>query len=248
MRNTSAHTGCLVRASGYVPAVLHLSPLSISGAPLAASGGDPSKLTGLIGWIADVIELLGAIGVGVLTLAEVFFPPIPSELVLPMAGFLASQDRLNLVAAVAASTVGSTIGALALYWLARAWGNARVRRALGALPLMEPEDLDRAEQWFDRHDRSSVFIGRLVPGVRSLISLPAGFRAMPLGSFTALTVLGSAIWNTLLIAAGYLLGNRWRSVGQYSDWLNYAVIALLAGAAIKFVWSRRDRLSLPTSS
>ena len=228
-------------------AVLHLALPRTAGAPLAASG-DPSELTGLVGWIADVIELLGAVGVGVLTLAEVFFPPIPSELVLPMAGFLAGQDRLNPVAAVVASTVGSTVGALALYWLAHAWGNARMRRVLSALPLMEPEDLDRAEQWFDRHDRSSVFIGRLVPGVRSLISLPAGFRAMPLAAFTALTVLGSAVWNTVLIAAGYLLGNRWRNVGEYSDWLNYAVIAVLLALAVKFVWSRRDRISLRTGS
>jgi membrane protein DedA with SNARE-associated domain len=227
--------------------VLHLPLLATVGSPLAASDGDPSQLTGLIGWIADVIDLLGAVGVGVLTMAEVFFPPIPSELVLPMAGFLAGQGRLSLVAAVVASTVGSTAGALALYRLAGAWGNERVRQVLGSLPLMEPEDLDRAEAWFDRNDRSSVFVGRLVPGVRSLISLPAGFRRMPLGWFVALTILGSAIWNTLLIAAGYLLGNRWRSVGEYSDWLNYAVIAILLVAVGKFVWSRRDRISLTSS-
>jgi membrane protein DedA with SNARE-associated domain len=214
------------------------------GSPLAAADGDPSRLTGLIGWIAHVIELLGSIGVGVLTLAEVFFPPIPSELVLPMAGFLAGQGRLSLVGAVVASTVGSTVGALALYWLARTWGNDRVRRLLGSLPLMEPADLDQAESWFDRHDRSSVFVGRLVPGVRSLISLPAGFRGMPLGTFVVLTALGSAIWNTLLVVGGYALGNQWRTVGQYSDWLNYAVVVLLALATVKFVWSRRDRISL----
>lgn len=214
---------------------------------LLAAGSDPSELTGLIGWIADTIEVLGAVGVGVLTLAEVFFPPIPSELVLPMAGFLAGQGRLHLVGAVVASTIGSTIGALALYWLANAWGNDRVRRVLGAVPLMEPEDLDRAEEWFDRHDRSSVLVGRLVPGVRSLISLPAGFRQMPLVSFVVLTAAGSAAWNTLLVTAGYLLGNRWRSVGQYSDWLNWAVVALLLALVAKFVWDRRDRVSLPGS-
>lgn len=212
---------------------------------LLAAGSDPSELTGLLGWIADTIEVLGAVGVGVLTLAEVFFPPIPSELVLPMAGFLAGQGQLHLVGAVVASTIGSTIGALALYWLANAWGNDRVRRALGVIPLMEPEDLDRAEEWFDRHDRSSVLIGRLVPGVRSLISLPAGFRQMPLVSFVVLTAAGSAAWNTLLVAAGYLLGNRWRSVGQYSDWLNWAVVALLLALVAKFVWDRRDRVTLP---
>lgn len=228
--------------------MLRLGLLATFGSPLAASGGDPSRLTGLIGWIADVIELLGAVGVGVLTFVEVFFPPVPSELVLPMAGFLAGQGRLNLVAAVVASTVGSTVGALALYWVACAWGDDRVRRVLSALPLMEGEDLDKAEGWFDRHDRSSVFIGRLVPGVRSLISLPAGYRRMPLASFTALTVVGSAIWNSLLVVAGYLLGHQWRTVGQYSDWLNYVVIALLLGAVVKLVWGRRDRISLSSSS
>jgi membrane protein DedA with SNARE-associated domain len=214
--------------------------------PLGASAGQPSELTGLIGWIADVIALLGSVGVGLLTLAEVFFPPVPSELVLPMAGFLAGQGRLSLLGAVVASTVGSTVGGLGLYWLAAAWGTERVRDLLERIPLMEPGDLDRAEEWFDRHDRSSVLIGRLVPGVRSLISLPAGFRGMPLGVFVVLTALGSAIWNTLLVTAGYLLGNRWRTVGQYSDWLNYAVIALLIGGVAKFVWSRRNRISLPT--
>ena len=221
-------------------------PDAVVDVPIAASAAQPSELTGLIGWIADVIAMLGSVGVGLLTLAEVFFPPVPSELVLPMAGFLAGQGRLSLLGAVVAATIGSTLGALGLYLLAAAWGNDRVRDLLERIPLMEPGDLDRAEQWFDRHDRSSVLIGRLVPGVRSLISLPAGFRRMPLGTFVILTTLGSALWNTLLVTGGYLLGNRWRSVGQYSDWLNYAVIALLVGAVVKFVWSRRDRMSLPT--
>jgi membrane protein DedA with SNARE-associated domain len=209
----------------------------------ATSASQPSDLTGLVGWITDIIAALGAVGVGVLTLAEVFFPPIPSELVLPMAGFLAGQGRLSLPAAIVASTVGSTAGALALYWLAQAWGTDRVRQLLTRLPLMESDDLDRAEGWFDRHDRSSVLIGRLVPGVRSLISLPAGFRGMPLGAFVALTALGSAAWNTLLVVGGYLLGSRWRSVGRYSDWLNWAVVALLVLAIATFVWDRRGRIS-----
>lgn len=212
---------------------------------LAASGGSSGELTGLVGWIADVIAVFGAVGVGVLTLAEVFFPPIPSELVLPMAGFLAGQGRLSLVGAIVASTVGSTAGALGLYWVAHAWGTERVRGLLTRLPLMEAEDLDRAESWFDRHDRSSVLIGRLVPGVRSLISLPAGFRGMSLGMFVALTALGSAGWNTLLVLGGYLLGSQWRSVGRYSDWLNWAVIVLLVLAVVKFVWDRRGRIAVP---
>lgn len=226
---------------GHIPGVR--PPVTPTAGLLAASGDGPGDLTGLVGWIADVIAALGAAGVGVLTLAEVFFPPIPSELVLPMAGFLAGQGRLSLVAAIIASTIGSTAGALALYWLAQAWGTDRVRGLLTRLPLMEPEDLDRAEGWFDRHDRSSVLIGRLVPGVRSLISLPAGFRGMSLGAFVALTAVGSAVWNTLLVVGGYLLGSRWRSVGRYSDWLNWAVVVLLLLAVAKFVWDRRDRIA-----
>jgi membrane protein DedA with SNARE-associated domain len=216
-------------------------------APLApgvlAAASDPDQLTGLIGWIADVIAALGSVGVAVLTLAEVFFPPIPSELVLPMAGYLASQDRLNLVASVIAATIGSTLGALALYWVGYKLGVDRVAALLRRIPLMDEEDLDRARGWFDRHDRSSVLIGRLVPGVRSLISLPAGFQEMPLLAFTALTAAGSIVWNAALVAAGYLLGRQWQSVGRYSDWLNFAVIGVLAAGIVKFVWGRRARIT-----
>jgi membrane protein DedA with SNARE-associated domain len=210
----------------------------------AASANRSAELTGLIGWIADVIAALGAVGVGVLTLLEVFFPPVPSELVLPMAGYLVSQDRLGLVSAVIAATLGSTSGALVLYWIARKLGVDRVAALMRRIPLMDDQDLDRARGWFDRHDRSSVLIGRLVPGVRSLISLPAGFQGMPVLPFTALTMLGSVIWNSALIAGGYLLGSQWRSIEQYSDWLNLAVLAVLLAAVLKFVWDRRERIPM----
>lgn len=212
-------------------------------ASVLAAASKPQELTGFIAWIADVIAALGSFGVAALTLAEVFFPPIPSELVLPMAGYLASQDRLGLVAAIIASTVGSTLGALALYWLGRALGVDRVTALLRKIPLMEERDLDRARDWFDRHDRSSVFIGRMVPGVRSLISLPAGFQQMPVVPFTLLTALGSTLWNTALLAAGYLLGSQWKAVGTYSDWLNWAVLAVFGIAIAKFVWDRRERIT-----
>ena len=211
---------------------------------MLAAANDPQELTGLIGWIADVIAALGSVGVAALTLLEVFFPPIPSELVLPMAGYLASQDRLGLVTAVVAATIGSTAGALALYGVAAKLGLERVNALLGRIPLMEEEDLERARSWFDRHDHSSVLIGRLVPGVRSLISLPAGIVGMPLLPFTALTVVGSAVWNAALVAAGYLLGSQWQSVGHYSDWLNIAVYAVLLSLLVKFVWDRRERITI----
>lgn len=212
-------------------------------ASVLAAASNPQELAGFIGWIADVIAALGSFGVAALTLGEVFFPPVPSELVLPMAGYLASQGRLGLVAAIIAATVGSTLGALALYWLGRALGVDRVTTLLRKIPLMEERDLDRARDWFDRHDRSSVFIGRMVPGVRSLISLPAGFQQMPVVPFTLLTALGSTLWNTALVAAGYLLGSQWKSVGTYSDWLNWAVLVAFGIAIAKFVWDRRERIT-----
>lgn len=208
----------------------------------SASGGQ--DFSGLVGWVADVLAALGSIGVGLLTFLEVVFPPVPSEVVLPLAGYLASQDRMVLVGAVVAATIGSTLGALGLYWAGRSLGVDRMRRLIGRVPLMDAEDLDRAQEWFSRHDQPAVFIGRMVPGVRSLISLPAGFDAMPLGSFTVLTFLGSAIWNGLLIGAGYLLGRQWQTVGQYSDWFNYAIYAALAFFVVKLIWERRGRLSL----
>jgi membrane protein DedA with SNARE-associated domain len=209
-----------------------------------AASGQAQELTGLIGWVGDVIAALGVIGVGVLTLVEVFFPPIPSEVVLPMAGYLASQDRLGLLPAVISATIGSTLGALVLYWIARKLGVDRVAALVRRIPLVEQEDLDRARAWFDRHDRSSVLIGRMVPGIRSLISLPAGFEEMPVVPFTLLTALGSAVWNATLVAGGYLLGDQWQSIGRYSDWINFAVIAVLVVAVIKFVWDRRQRIPM----
>jgi membrane protein DedA with SNARE-associated domain len=215
----------------------------LSAVGVLAASGQSQQLTGLVGWIADVIAALGTLGVGLLTFGEVFFPPIPSEVVLPMAGYLASQDRLALPAAAIAATVGSTLGALALYWIARKLGTDRVAALLRRIPLMEEEDLDRARAWFERHDRSSVLIGRMVPGVRSLISLPAGFAEMPLLPFVVLTAVGSAIWNTGLVVGGYLLGSQWTSIGRYSDWLNVAIIAALVIAVAKFVWDRRRRIA-----
>lgn len=210
---------------------------------LTTAAAAPSELSGLVGWVADVIAALGSVGVGLLVFLEVVFPPIPSEIVLPLAGFLASRDRLVLVAAWMAANIGATLGALGLYWAGLALGLERVRATLGRIPLMEADDLDRAEAWFDRHDRGAVFIGRMVPGVRSLISVPAGVQHMSVWTFTVLTFAGSAIWNGLLIGGGYLLGRQWRTVGQYSDWINYAVYAALAVLIAKYVWDRRARIS-----
>ena len=190
---------------------------------LAAAGSD-QQLGGLVGWVLSVIEALGAIGVGLLVALESIFPPIPSEVVLPLAGFLAGQGKLGFVTVLVWSTVGSLVGALALYWLGAALGIRRLCRLAEKMPLMDGRDVERAAAWFERHGMWAVLLGRMVPGVRSLVSIPAGVERMPLWLFSLLTVVGSAVWNALFIGLGWLLGDRWTEVGRYSDVLNYVVI------------------------
>ena len=198
------------------------------------------ELTGLAGFVADVVVALGPLGVALLVLAENVFPPVPSEVVLPLAGFLAGQGRMSLVAVVVASTIGSVVGALMLYALGARIGRERLARALDRIPLTGPEDLDRADGWFERHGGTAVLVGRLVPGVRSLISVPAGVERMPLVRFTLYTLAGSAGWNAVLVLLGHQLGQRWTSVGRYSDLLSIAVVGGLV-LALAWVLVRRYR-------
>ena len=205
---------------------------------LAAEAGGDTGLTGLAGLVADTITALGAIGVGLLVALENLFPPIPSEVVLPLAGFLAGQGRMPVVLVIVAATVGSVVGALLLYWAGAALGRRRLYRIADRMPLVEVEDLGRAESWFATHGGRAVLIGRLVPVVRSLISVPAGVERMPLVRFTVYTTLGSAVYNAVLVMAGYLLGSRWEDVGQYSSAINYVIYAVIAGALLLFVVRR----------
>lgn len=187
-----------------------------------------TDLSGLAGWVLDVIQAMGAVGVAALVALENLFPPLPSEVILPLAGFLAGQGKLSLAAVLVAATVGSVVGALVLYWAGAALGRERLRRIAERTPLMDADDVDRAQGWFDRHGRTAVLAGRLVPGVRSLISIPAGVSRMPLLPFLAYTTLGSAAYNAVLVLLGHQLGSRWTSVEKYSDPINYGVYALIA--------------------
>ena len=193
-----------------------------------AAPGDPQRLTGLTGWVASVIESLGEVGVGLLVALENLVPPIPSEIVLALAGYLSSEGRVNVVLVTVAATVGSLVGALALYWLGYAVGEDRLKRWLDHIPLVDADDLNTADRWFERHAKSAVLFGRMAPVVRSLVSIPAGANHMPLGQFVVLTALGSGVWNTLFVSLGYTLGSRWRQVEQYSNYFDYAIIAFFA--------------------
>ena len=192
----------------------------------------PSALTGILGWAERVMAALGEWGVGLLVALETVFPPLPSEVILPLAGFLTSQGSISFPLVLVTSTLGAWLGALLLYGLGARLGLERSIRGLSKLPLVDRNDFERAAAWFGRHGRSSIFFGRLVPGVRSLISLPAGAARMPLPVFSLFTLAGSGLWNTLLLGAGAALGSRYGTVQRYADVLNYlvwAVVVLLIG-------------------
>ncbi|MEU4369893.1 DedA family protein [Micromonospora chersina] len=206
-----------------------------------AQNVDPNQFTGLTGWVASVIDSFGAVGVALLVALESIIPPIPSEVVLAMAGYLAAEGRFNVVLIVLAATAGSLLGALVLYWLGAALGEERLKRWLDHIPLVDRDDLEKADRWFERHGRWAVLIGRVVPVVRSLVSVPAGANRMPLGEFVLLTTLGSGVWNALIVGAGFALGSRWEQVNQYSDWFNYAIFAVFAGMIVSWVVKKARR-------
>jgi membrane protein DedA with SNARE-associated domain len=201
-----------------------------------------AELTGLAGVATDVMDALGEIGVGVLVLAENVFPPIPSELVLPLAGYLASRGRMDLTLVIVAATVGSVLGAMLLYEAGARTGRVRLRRFIDWMPLLEGEDLDKAELWFARHGQASVLLGRCIPVVRSLISVPAGFAEMPRWRFLVLTAIGSGLWNAVFVGTGYALGEQFTEIERYSGWLNtavYVAIAVLLALGLRRALRRR---------
>ncbi|HET6479724.1 MAG TPA: DedA family protein [Actinoplanes sp.] len=186
-----------------------------------------SQQGGLTGWVASVIESLGEVGVGLLVALENLIPPIPSEIVLSLGGYLASEGRVNLLLVFVAATLGSVGGALLLYWLGYGLGEERLRRWLDRIPLVDADDLDKADHWFERHANAAVLFGRCAPVVRSLISIPAGASHMPLGLFVLFTTIGSGVWNAIFVGGGYALGSRWQDLERYSQYFDYAIWVLL---------------------
>ena len=188
----------------------------------------------------DVIEQLGYVGVALLVVAENVFPPIPSEIVLPFAGFVAQRGSESVVIMILAATVGSVGGALIMYWIAAVIGDERLHaftRRFGKWVQIREADLNRAEEWFDRHATSAVLLGRCVPLIRSVVSIPAGFRRMKLVPYIAYTFAGSLVWNVLLIGAGALLGDNWERGGSYVGVFQWVVIALAVAAGVRFLWT-----------
>lgn len=196
---------------------------------------------GLAGWAVDTMETFGGPGAGFAIFAENIFPPIPSEVVLPMAGFAARLGDLSLAEAIIWTTVGSVTGAWLLYALGAWLGHDTLRNIATKLPLIDAEDIDKTGAWFARHGKKAVFFGRMLPLFRSFISIPAGIERMNLLTFTLLTAAGSLIWNSVFIGAGYALGANWHSIDPYASTLQYIVIAAVAVGVLWFIASRLAR-------
>ncbi|MGW6905852.1 DedA family protein [Streptomyces sp. NPDC054940] len=203
---------------------------------IAATSDAP--VGGVAGWAADLMEKLGGPGAGLAIALENLFPPLPSEVILPLAGFTASQGRMDVVAAVAWTTAGSVVGALALYLLGALLGRDRMIAAAARLPLVKVADVERTEAWFLRHGTKAVFFGRFIPIFRSLISIPAGVERMRLPVFLTLTAAGSLIWNTAFIAAGYALGARWHEVSDLVGVYSKVILVAVGVVALAFVGIR----------
>jgi membrane protein DedA with SNARE-associated domain len=192
-------------------------------------------------WIEGIIQFLGYPGIALVMLAENLFPPIPSELVMPFAGFLVADGRMNFGAAVVAGTTGSVLGAVVLYYIGRWADEPVVRRFLrryGRWIQISEADLDRVLSFFDRYGQPIVFFGRLIPIVRSLISVPAGMHRMPLPTFLLFTLLGSAIWTSLLTYAGVVLGANWESILVYTKRYERFTLLVVVATALVFFGSR----------
>lgn len=171
-------------------------------------------------WIARVIAQLGYVGVAALTFLENLFPPIPSELILPLAGYVAATGQLELGIVIAAGSLGSLAGATFWYVLAKRAGEVRFRewvRRHGRWLTLSVNDVDRAQLWFKRRGKWAVLIGRLLPGVRTFVSLPAGFSAMPWPTFLVYSAIGTVAWTVSLVYAGAILQAQFGAVGRYLD-------------------------------
>ncbi len=187
-------------------------------------------------WITDFMSRIGLVAVFGLMLGENVFPPIPSELVMPLAGFLAAQGEMSLWLAIVAGTAGSVAGALLWYWVGVRFGRDRLRRLAerhGRWLTVSPSDVNGAIGWFERYGWWAVFFGRMIPGVRTLVSVPAGMARMPMLPFLAFTTLGSLLWTGLLAWAGYLLESQYEKVSQ---WVNPVSNVILAGIVGLYLW------------
>ncbi len=198
-------------------------------------------LSNISAWILAIMAKLGYTGVVAFMFLENVFPPIPSELIMPAGGFAASQGQMTLIGVILAGTLGSVLGALPLYYLGTIFDEPRLLKLTekyGKFVLVKPDDVLKANAWFNKYGKAVIFFGRMIPAIRSLISIPAGMNRMPLLPFLLLTTLGSAIWSALLAYAGYVLGANYDKVEQFISPISKGVVAIVLLFGIWFIGSR----------
>jgi len=185
-------------------------------------------------WIIEFMEKFGYFGILLLIAVENLFPPIPSEVILTFGGFMTTKTELTPFGVIVVATLGSVVGAIILYYIGRIVSVERLEKIVdrwGKVLRVKKEDLHRADAWFDKHGNKAVFFCRMIPLIRSLISVPAGMSGMKLTPFLLYTTLGTIIWNTLLVMLGTTLGDRWEDIVEFMDVYSniaYAIIAIIA--------------------
>jgi membrane protein DedA with SNARE-associated domain len=180
-------------------------------------------------WIVDAVSGMGYLGIVLLMLVENIFPPIPSELVMPLGGYLSVEGKMNIWGVVAAGVIGSVAGQTLLYLMARKLGEEKVRDWVGRhgrWVTISPEEVDKSTKWFHDHGGKAVMFGRMIPGVRSLISIPAGLGEMPIGKFLIFTTLGGILWAGVLACAGYFLGSRFENVERFLSPATWIILGI----------------------
>jgi membrane protein DedA with SNARE-associated domain len=186
-------------------------------------------------WITGFIQSAGYLGVALLMFAENVFPPIPSELIMPLGGFAAARGDMNLGLVICAGLVGSLLGAVLWYYIGKLVGCDRLKRwssRHGRWLTLSPDDIDRTSAWFLRHGGKAVFVGRMVPTIRTLISIPAGIAVMAMPRFMLYSTIGTAVWTTALAVAGYLLEDQYEEISRYLNPVSTAVFAVLVFAYV----------------
>ncbi len=209
----------------------------------------------IVAWSQTIISTMGYPGLGLVMFLENVFPPIPSEVILPMAGWLALEGRFTLLGVTLVGIAGSLAGTSVFYGLGYWFGEERVRQLLrrfGKWLLLSESDFDKALEWFNRYGEPVIFFGRMVPIVRSLISVPAGIASMNLMRFGLFTVIGTALWSFLLALAGYLLGQSWGLVSEWIDRYETVVKVLAVVVVVGFVavrlWQRYQTSKVSSAS
>jgi membrane protein DedA with SNARE-associated domain len=199
----------------------------------------------MVEWITNTMHSLGYLGIGLLMFLENLFPPIPSELIMPLAGFTVAQGKMNFGLAVLAGVIGTMLGALPWYYAGKILGETRLRKLAdryGKWVAMSGKDIDKANYWFNKHGARAVFFCRLVPGVRTVISLPAGISSMSLPVFLLYSTIGTTIWIVLLTGLGYFLGNNYYLVDDYLGPVSKIVLIGLVVAFVVWVLRRKKQL------